>query len=75
MQMQETRGLRAQLADAVQRLQATSALLTQREATLDAILAPGVQMFQLTASGDPDPLHPGLLGSASETRPSSTASS
>ena len=56
MQMQETRGLRAQLADAVGRLQQTSALLTQREATLDAILAPGVQMFQLTASGDPDPL-------------------
>ena len=29
--------------------------LTAREATLDAILEPGVQLFQLTASGDPEP--------------------
>lgn len=33
----------------------TSAALAAREATLNAIFAPGVQMFQLTASGDPDP--------------------
>ncbi len=56
VQRREARGLRAQLAEAVQRLQQTSALLTQGEATLDAIMSPGVQMFQLTASGDPDPL-------------------
>jgi anti-sigma-K factor RskA len=30
-------------------------MLTAREATLNAIFEPGVQMFQLTASGDPDP--------------------
>ena len=29
--------------------------LTEREATLNAILEPGVQLFQLTASGDPEP--------------------
>jgi anti-sigma-K factor RskA len=29
--------------------------LASREATLDAILAPGVQLVQLTASGDPEP--------------------
>ena len=29
--------------------------LTEREATLNAILEPRVQLFQLTASGDPDP--------------------
>jgi hypothetical protein len=29
--------------------------LSEREATLSSILEPGVQMFQLTASGDPDP--------------------
>jgi anti-sigma-K factor RskA len=33
---------------------ATAALAT-REATLEAILKPGVEMYQLTASGDPDP--------------------
>lgn len=30
--------------------------LTEREATLNAILEPGVKLFQLTSSGDPDPL-------------------
>jgi anti-sigma-K factor RskA len=29
--------------------------LTEREATLNSILGPGVQLVQLTASGDPDP--------------------
>jgi anti-sigma-K factor RskA len=29
--------------------------LTSREATLNAILEPGVELYQLTASGDPDP--------------------
>lgn len=29
--------------------------LTEREATLNAILEPSVQMFQLTSSGDPEP--------------------
>jgi anti-sigma-K factor RskA len=29
--------------------------LTEREATLNSILEPGVQLFQLTASGDPEP--------------------
>jgi anti-sigma-K factor RskA len=29
--------------------------LTAREATLNAILEPGVELYQLTASGDPDP--------------------
>jgi anti-sigma-K factor RskA len=38
----------AKLAQAQQRL-------AEREATLNAILEPGVQLFQLTASGDPEP--------------------
>jgi anti-sigma-K factor RskA len=49
------RDLRAELGRTMQRLTETSELLTAREATLNAIYEPGVQMFQLTASGDPDP--------------------
>jgi anti-sigma-K factor RskA len=44
----ELAGLRAQL-------EATGQRLAEREATLNAIFEPSVQMFQLTASGDPDP--------------------
>jgi anti-sigma-K factor RskA len=33
----------------------TARRLTEREATLNSILEPGVQMFQLTSSGDPEP--------------------
>jgi anti-sigma-K factor RskA len=33
----------------------TTQKLTEREATLNSILEPGVQLFQLTASGDPEP--------------------
>lgn len=33
----------------------TQQQLRSREATLNSILEPGVQLFQLTASGDPDP--------------------
>ena len=36
-------------------LSARSQALADREATLNSILAPGVELFQLTASGDPDP--------------------
>jgi anti-sigma-K factor RskA len=36
-------------------LDRTTAVLAAREATLNAILEPGVEMYQLTASGDPDP--------------------
>jgi len=56
VQLREARDLRAELGRAMQRLAETSDLLTAREATLNAIFEPGVQMFQLTASGDPDPL-------------------
>ena len=45
---------------------------TEREATLNSILEPGVQLFQLTASGDPEPGHPALLESARNIAPSST---
>lgn len=55
MQLRETRELRARLGRTTERLAGASATLAAREATLDAILAPGVQMFQLTKSGDPDP--------------------
>jgi anti-sigma-K factor RskA len=56
VQLREVRDLRAELGRTVQRLAETSELLTAREATLNAIFEPGVQMFQLTASGDPEPL-------------------
>jgi anti-sigma-K factor RskA len=56
VQLREVRDLRAELGRTMQRLAETSELLTAREATLNAIFEPGVQMFQLTASGDPDPL-------------------
>jgi anti-sigma-K factor RskA len=56
VQLREAQDLRAQLAGATQRLAETSERLTEREATLNAIFEPGVRMFQLTASGDPDPL-------------------
>ncbi len=46
---------RAELATLRQRLEATAERLVAREATLDAIFEPGVRMFQLTATGDPDP--------------------
>jgi len=56
VQLREVRDLRAELGQTMQRLAETSELLTAREATLNAIFEPGVQMFQLTASGDPEPL-------------------
>jgi anti-sigma-K factor RskA len=33
----------------------TEQRLSEREATINSLLEPGVQLFQLTASGDPDP--------------------
>ena len=56
VQLREARGLRAELSRTMERLAETSGLLAAREATLKAIFEPGVQMFQLTASGDPNPL-------------------
>jgi hypothetical protein len=44
-----------ELAAGNARLAQTQQRLAEREATLNAILEPGVQMFQLTASGDPEP--------------------
>jgi anti-sigma-K factor RskA len=55
VQLREAEDLRDQLRSTMSRLSETSHLLTQREATLNAIFEPGVQMFQLTSSGDPDP--------------------
>jgi anti-sigma-K factor RskA len=37
------------------RLDSTALMLANRDSTLNRIFEPGVQMFQLTASGDPDP--------------------
>jgi anti-sigma-K factor RskA len=55
-QFTTARDLRWELAQLGQRLEQTSDQLRAREATLNSILEPGVQLFQLTASGDPDPL-------------------
>lgn len=48
-------GLGAGLATARTELDRASAALAQRDSTLAAVFTPGVEMFQLTASGDPDP--------------------
>ncbi|MBA3496724.1 MAG: anti-sigma factor [Gemmatimonadales bacterium] len=48
-------GMQTELAARSRTLAETERRLTERQATLDAILEPGVQLFQLTASGDPDP--------------------
>ncbi len=56
VQLREARGLRAELGRTMERLAETSEQLAAREATLNAIFEPSVQMFQLTASGDPNPL-------------------
>jgi anti-sigma-K factor RskA len=47
--------LRTELAAREQTLSERERLLRAREATLNAILEPGVKLFQLTASGDPEP--------------------
>ena len=45
----------SEVAAREQILARTQRQLTEREATLNSILEPGVQLIQLTASGDPDP--------------------
>jgi anti-sigma-K factor RskA len=55
-ELARARDFRRKLAQVSERLDRTSDRLRAREATLSSILEPGVQMFQLTASGDPDPL-------------------
>jgi anti-sigma-K factor RskA len=47
--------VQGRLDSAATRLDSASVLLAKRNETLKRILGPGVQMFQLTASGDPDP--------------------
>ena len=47
--------LETELAARTQALTQTRDRLTEREATLNSILDPGVQLFQLTATGDPNP--------------------
>ncbi len=54
-QLRQVQGLQAELSRVAQRLGETRQMLSAREATLNAIFEPGVQMFQLTASGDPEP--------------------
>ena len=46
---------RRELSAMRQQLQAAGQALAAREATLEAIFEPDVQMLQLTATGDPDP--------------------
>jgi len=47
--------LRAAVASARASLAERQHLLEEREATLNSIFEPGVKLYQLTASGDPDP--------------------
>lgn len=47
--------LRGDVAQLNQRLAVERQLLEAREATLDAILEPGVELYRLSSSGDPEP--------------------
>jgi anti-sigma-K factor RskA len=47
--------LQAALTGQEETLASTRQQLQEREATLNSILEPGVELFQLTASGDPEP--------------------
>jgi anti-sigma-K factor RskA len=47
--------LQAALTGQEEALASTRQQLQEREATLNSILEPGVELFQLTASGDPEP--------------------
>jgi anti-sigma-K factor RskA len=47
--------LESELTARSQALAETERRLTEREATLNSILEPGVQLFQLTSTGDPNP--------------------
>jgi anti-sigma-K factor RskA len=49
------RSARSELGDLRDLLAATQDRLVAREATLNSIFEPGVRMYQLTASGDPEP--------------------
>ncbi|HET7425192.1 MAG TPA: anti-sigma factor [Gemmatimonadales bacterium] len=49
------RAAQGELRDLRELLNDTQGRLAAREATLNAIFEPGVQMYQLTASGDPEP--------------------
>jgi anti-sigma-K factor RskA len=49
------RAARGELRDLRELLGDTRGRLAAREATLNSIFEPGVQMYQLTASGDPEP--------------------
>jgi anti-sigma-K factor RskA len=55
VQLRDAERARNQLNRAQQRLAETSELLSQRDRTIAQILAPGTRMYQLTATGDPDP--------------------
>jgi anti-sigma-K factor RskA len=55
VQFRDAQDLRRQLSRVMQQMGEVSTLLADREATLDALFEPGVQLFQLSASGDPDP--------------------
>jgi anti-sigma-K factor RskA len=54
-----TRGELAQMQGRLEstslRLDSASVLVSEQKKTLDHVLGPGVEMFQLTASGDPEP--------------------
>jgi hypothetical protein len=47
--------LQGRLDNTLVRLDSTQNLLVVRESTMNRIFEPGVELFQLTASGDPDP--------------------
>jgi anti-sigma-K factor RskA len=49
------RSARGELRDLRELLNDTRGRLAAREATLNAIFEPGIQMYQLTATGDPEP--------------------
>jgi hypothetical protein len=54
-QRQDLADLRGQVANRDQILAKRLERLNQREATLNALMEPSVELYQLTASGDPEP--------------------
>ncbi len=55
VQMREVTDLRKEIRRVLEQYNTMSGILAERDATIKQLVGPGVQLFQLTASGDPNP--------------------
>ena len=55
VQMREVTDLRKEISGVREQYNNISGILAERDATIKQLVGPGVQLFQLTASGDPNP--------------------